>query len=111
MFDGFNTDRVMFGGNSRSAKKLDLLYDRANEHYNVITNLKGAMAKKYICIGCVTLYDFTHKCEKVCSLRTATPPCTKYQAKYCRTCNRRFLSEKYFQNHLTLKVKGKLVCQ
>jgi hypothetical protein len=42
---------------------------------------------------------------------TATPPCTKDRTKYCRTCNRYFLSKKCFQNHLTLKVKSKLVCQ
>ena len=111
VFDGLNPDRVMFSGNSLSAKKLYLLYDRDNDHYNVITNLKGAMAKRYICNGCDTLYDYTHKCDKVCSLCTATPPCTKDQAKYCATCNRWFLSEKCFQNHLILKVKGKLVCQ
>ena len=33
----------------------------------------------------------------------------KNQSKYCGTCNRWVLSEKCFQNHLTLKVKGKLV--
>jgi len=102
---------VTFSGNSRSAKKLHLLYDPDNEHYNVITNLKGTMAKKYICNGCDTLYDKTHKCENVCSLCTVTPPCIKDQTKYCRTCNRRFLSEKCFQNHITLKVKDKLVVQ
>ena len=32
VFDGLNPDRVMFSGNSRSAKKLHLLYDRDNEH-------------------------------------------------------------------------------
>jgi len=95
----------MFSGNSRSDKKLHLLYDRENEHYNVITSLEGAMAKKFICNGCDTLYDFTHKCENVCSLCTATSPCTKDQAKYCSTCYRLFLSEKYFKNHLTLEVK------
>jgi len=82
VFDGLNPNRVMFSGNSRSAKKLHLLYDRANEHYNVITNLKGAMAKEYICTGCDILYDKTHKCDKVRSLCTATPPCTKDQSKY-----------------------------
>ena len=45
VFYGFNPGRVMFSGNSRSAKKLPSLYDRDNEHYNVITNPKGAMAK------------------------------------------------------------------
>jgi hypothetical protein len=57
------------------------------------------------------LYDFTHKCDKVCSLCIATTPCTKDQTKYCGTCDTQILSEKCFQNHLTLKVKGKLVCQ
>jgi len=56
-------------------------------------------------------YDRTHKCDKVCSLCTATPPCTKDQSKYCCTCNRWFLGKKCFQIHLILKVKGKLVCQ
>jgi len=61
-----------------------------------------------MCNGYDTLYDKTHKCDKVCSLLTATPLCTKDDTKYCGTCNRRFLTEKCSQNHLTLKVKGKL---
>jgi len=68
VFDGLYPDRVIFSGNSLSAKKLYLLYDRNNDHYNVITNLKGVMAKRYICNGCDTLYDYTHKCDEVCSL-------------------------------------------
>ena len=55
MFYGLYPDRVMFSGNSLSAKKLYLLYDQDTGHYNVITNLKGAMAKKYICNGCDAL--------------------------------------------------------
>jgi hypothetical protein len=100
----------MFSGNSLSAKNLYLLYNRDSGHYNGITNLKAAMAKRYICNGCDTLYNHTHKCDKVCSLCTATPLCTKDQFKYC-TCNRWFLSEKCFQNYLILKVISKLVCQ
>ena len=69
------------------------------------------MAKQYTRNGCDTLYDFTHNCGNVCSLCTATSPCTKDQAKYCSICNRRLHIDKCFQNHLTLKVKGKLVCQ
>jgi hypothetical protein len=45
LFDGLHPDRVMFTGSSLSAKKLYLLYDRDNGHYNVITNLKVAMSK------------------------------------------------------------------
>jgi hypothetical protein len=47
-FDGLHPDRVMFSENSLSDKKLYLLYDRDSGHYNVITNLKGAMAKRFV---------------------------------------------------------------
>jgi hypothetical protein len=87
---------IMFSGNSVSEKKLYLLYDSDSGHYNVITNIKAAMSKRYICNACDTSYDKTHECDKVCSLCTATPPCTKDQKKYCATCNRWFLSEKCF---------------
>ena len=82
VFHGLNPDRVMFSGNSRSANKLHLLCHRDNDHYNVITNLKGAMGKRYISSECDTLYDNMHKCDKVCSVCTATLPCIKDQAKY-----------------------------
>ena len=78
VYDGLNCDRLIFSGNSVSAKKLYLLYDSETGHY-VITNIKAAMAKRYICNACDILYDFTHKCDKACSLCTATPPCTKDQ--------------------------------
>ena len=59
VFDGLRPDRAIFSGNSLSIKKLYLLYDADSGPYNVITNLKGAMAKKYICNGCDTLYNNT----------------------------------------------------
>ena len=108
VYDGLNPDRVMFSGNSVLAKKLHLLYDEKDKHCNVITNLKATMAKRYICNACDALYDFTHKCDKACSLCTATPPCTKDQTRYCATCNRQFLSEKCFQNPSTM---GQTTCQ
>jgi len=69
------------------------------------------MAKKYICNACNTLCDETHKFEKAWSLCTGTPPCTRIRKAYCGTCNSWSLRQKCFQNHVTLKVKGKLVCQ
>ena len=111
VFNGLNTNRVMFSGNSLAAKKLYLLYNANTKHYSVITNIKAAMAKRYFCNACDTLYDFTHKCDKACSLGTTKPPCIKDETTYCVTCKRWFLSEKSFQNHLVLKVKGKIVCQ
>jgi hypothetical protein len=32
------------------------------------------------------------------------------QSMHCDTCNRSFLSDTCYANHLTMKVKGKLVC-
>jgi hypothetical protein len=46
VYDGLSPDRVLFSGNSLSYKKLYLLYDSG--HYNVIRNLKAAMAKRYM---------------------------------------------------------------
>ena len=46
VFDGLNPDRVMFSENSFSDKKLFLLYNAGTRHYNVVTKLKAAMAKK-----------------------------------------------------------------
>ena len=43
------TDRVMFSGNSLSAKKLYLLYNVNSRHYNVITNIRPEMSKRYTC--------------------------------------------------------------
>jgi hypothetical protein len=37
-----------FSGNSFSDKELYLLYDVDTGHFNVITNIKGAMAKTYM---------------------------------------------------------------
>jgi hypothetical protein len=110
VLDGLIPDRDIFSGKSLSAKKLYLLYDRDCGNYNVITNVEAAMAKKYMYNGCDTLYDNTYKCDKTCYMWTATPPSTKDQSKYCATCNRYFLNEKCFQDHPSLKLKGKLVC-
>ena len=85
-----NPGRVIYSRNSLLVKELYLLYDRNCVHCNVITNHKGAMARKYVSNGCDILYDFTHKCDKVCSLCTATPRSTKDQTKHCGTCNRQW---------------------
>jgi len=55
-----------------------------------------------------TRYTTMHTCV------TAPAPCVlihRLVRKDSSTCNRLVHSGEYFQNHLTLKVKGKLVCQ
>jgi len=78
-------------------------------NFYVITNIKAAMTKMNICDACDTLYDNSHKCGRGCFFCTATPPCMKDHSKYCATCNRWFLKDKCFQNHLMHKVRGKLM--
>ena len=43
VFDGLNQDRVMFSGKSLSDKKLYLLYNSDDRHYNVITRAVNYM--------------------------------------------------------------------
>jgi hypothetical protein len=38
--------------NQSSQKRVNLLYDDVTSHYHVITNLPGAMAKRYVCTAC-----------------------------------------------------------
>ena len=74
----FSNRPRMFSGNSVSAKKLYLLYDEKDKHYNVITNLKAAMAKKYtICRNCSYLVtsDNKHECfKKFCNYCSKNQP-------------------------------------
>ena len=57
IYDGLSPERVLW--RKFPFEKENLLYDAKSEHYNVITNLKAAMAKRYICNACDTLYDLT----------------------------------------------------
>ena len=59
VFNGLNQDRVMFSGNFLSGKKQCLRYNAETKHYSVITNIKAAMAKRYVWNACDTLYEFT----------------------------------------------------
>jgi len=50
-YDGLHCDTILFEGQVESTKRINLLYDDINQHYHVITNLTGAMAKRYVCRG------------------------------------------------------------
>jgi len=39
----------MFEGQVASVKRINLLYDDVERNYHVITNLTGAMARKWVC--------------------------------------------------------------
>jgi hypothetical protein len=105
VYDCLSPYRYICNGNCLSNKKLCLLHDADSEHFSVITNLKAVITKKYICNACDTLYSEKHKCDSLLPMYT-------YTALYERSVkvlSYNFFSEKCFQNHLTLKLKGKLV--
>ena len=51
-YGGLNCFDIIFDGQNESEKRIYLLYDETTRHYHVITNLTGAMAKRYVCEGC-----------------------------------------------------------
>jgi hypothetical protein len=92
----------MFEGYVESTNRWYLLYDSITRHYHVITNLTGAMAKKYVCKacnrGCET--DVTHTCDQTCSDCMASQPCVFAGVRIaCDECNRNFRSKKCYDNH------------
>jgi len=52
VYGGLNCEDVIFDGQSESEKRIYLLYNETTRHYRVITNITGAMAKHYVCVGC-----------------------------------------------------------
>ena len=56
-------DSIILQGQVESAKRIYLLYDDVTQHYNVIVNLTGAMAKRHVFEGTtngVNMYKNKH---------------------------------------------------
>jgi len=67
----------MYEGQVDASKHLNLVYDDVERHYHVVTNLTGAMAKRYVCKAChkSSMSDVTHVCDQSCSDCNVSPPC------------------------------------
>jgi len=92
----------MFEGHVESPKRNNLLYDDVEQHYHVIVNITGAMAKKYVCNACnkSCANEATHCCDQTCSDSKASPPCAFSAVRIpCTECNRHFRSQTCFANH------------
>lgn len=110
LYGGLNCDNIVFEGQVESSKRLNLLYDDVSQHYHVITNLTGAMAKRYDCRACNKGYrsDVTHSCDQTCSDCMASPPCVYAGVRTpCEDCNRHFKSRMCFDNHKKQSGGGK----
>jgi hypothetical protein len=98
----------------QTEKRINLLYDDVEHHYHVITNVTGAMAKRYVCKalnkGCER--DVKHICDHTCGDCMSVPPCEfSGNRNQCEACNRNFRSHTCFDRHKTKKMHGKTVCE
>ena len=69
--------KTIFEGQVDSPKRINLLYDDVEQHYHVIVNITGTMAKRFMCNACnkSSASDATHRCEQTCRDCMARPPC------------------------------------
>ena len=114
VYGGLNCEDMIFDGVNESEKRIYLLYDETTRHYHVITNLTGAMAKRYVCEGCgkVCRRDQDHKCQESGSDFMSTPPCVFSGVRIpCASCNRMFRSKSCFDRHKTIKLRKMTVCE
>jgi hypothetical protein len=114
VFAGLNCDEIMFDGNVKTEKRINLLYDDVSKHYHVIGNLTGALSRRYVCKGCNKGCErgVTHKCKEICSDCMSVPPCAYTDVRIpCEGCNRQFRSRTCFNKHKTNKLEGKTVCE
>jgi hypothetical protein len=51
VYSGLECDSIMFDGQVNAGTRINVPYNDVNRHYNVITNLTGAMAQRYVCNG------------------------------------------------------------
>jgi hypothetical protein len=101
-FAGLNCNEIYFDGQVNSEKRINLLYDDAEHHYNVITNVKGVMARRYVCKGCDKWCrrDVSRICVETCSGCMSSLPCAFEGVRIpCDACNRHFRSTAYFDKH------------
>ena len=99
----------MYQGRVDSDKRINLLFDEVTQHYHVIANVTGAMAKRYVCKGCnkCCKYGVEHTCEQTCSDCVLSPPCIYAGPRTpCDLCNRHFRCHTCFDNHKK-KTQGK----
>ena len=102
VYQGFSCGCIMFEGQVESSERINLLYDDVHRHYHVITNLTGAMARRYVCKACNKgrRRDLTHVWDQMCSECMARPPCEFEGVRIpCDGCSGHFRSRSCFDNH------------
>ena len=96
VYAGLNCDAIYLDGHVNSEKRINLIYDDVEHHYHVITNLTGAMSKRYVCKACNRgKSDVRHVFDQTCDACMSVPPCELSGLRIpCEACNRNFSSQK-----------------
>ena len=101
VYSGLNCESIMYQRHVDFDKRINLLIDEVTQQYHVISNLKGAMAKRYVCEECDKCKNgVAHTSEKTCSDCMLRPLCISTRPRFsCDLWNRHFTSQTCFDNH------------
>ena len=73
-----------------------------NHHCDALLSIKAFLKCNYFCKRCLKGYMnlVSHKCESICKYCFTNEKCNEVYKKNCSICNRFFVSEDCFQNHI-----------
>ena len=109
VYDSLHCDNIIYEGHVESPKRINLFYDDVTRHYHVITNLTGAMVKRYVCRACNKgcSNGVRHMCDQTCSDCMTSPPCAYVGVRIpCVDCNRYFRSQSCYDSHKKTTVRS-----
>lgn len=95
----YNVDKKKIYTAFRNERQIFLLFH--NNHYDVITNIKGFLRKKYFCARCTQPHnDRNHCCRDNCKSCHSEIFCKKTgELLLCSNCNRYFKNPYCFKKH------------
>jgi hypothetical protein len=111
VIDGAYRSNIIYKGKEENKNKIYIEY--LNEHFNVITNIRGYMGKKFFCQKCHVAYRHfqDHKCSDQCDKCYSN--CDKEEKVNitCTDCWRVFNGQDCYNRHLSTKLCTKIkVC-
>lgn len=110
VFDALDLTNKYFIGVSSTNRTafLELIKDEdENGHYNSIINVTGYFNAREFCHGCFSSYSSGHKCRYACEACLTVPKCVRTRPVNCDICNRQFVSDSCYQNHIVTGICDK----
>ena len=96
------------------SRNIFLLFDRDNNHVDLVTSPSAFLTKSYYCYRCLQGYDdpTKHRCGKMCPgcFKSSCPERNRPVNILCADCNRFFPGLTCFNNHKKEGQKGPALC-